>query len=190
MAKNARLIVGLGNPGSEYEDTRHNIGFAIVDAIAEKARITFKYDGRADAFVGEGRVRGGPVLLAKPLTYMNRSGDAVKRLAKRYQFVSRELFVIVDDINLVTGKLRLRQRGSAGGHNGVQDIIDCLGTDDFPRLRIGIGNDFPRGRQADYVLSPFSVDELPVIEEAVQRGRDAAITFVTDGIVTAMNRFN
>lgn len=190
MAGRNRLIVGLGNPGAEYEATRHNVGFVVVDALAEKARVTLAYDGRADALMGEGRVRGRPLVLAKPQTYMNRSGSSVKHLLRRYGLQPADLLVLVDDINLPLGKLRLRERGSSGGHNGVDDIIDALGTDDFPRLRLGIGSTFDRGGQVDFVLSPFEPDERPVIETSIQRARDAAIAYVTDGIVTAMNRFN
>ncbi len=190
MAGSKRLLIGLGNPGETYAATRHNVGFAVVDALAERARTAFKKDGRADALLAEGRLRGRPVVLVKPQTYMNRSGSAVRHLMRRYGFGPAEILVIVDDINLTLGKIRLRERGSAGGHNGVQDIIDSLGTDAFPRLRIGVGSDFDRGRQSDYVLSPFTAEEQPIIDEALTRARDAAVTFVTDGIVTAMNRFN
>ncbi len=190
MAGSKRLLIGLGNPGATYTATRHNVGFAVVDVLAERARAAFKRDGRADALLGEGRLRGRPVILVKPLTYMNRSGSAVKHLMRRFTLDPDEIFVIVDDINLALGKIRLRERGSAGGHNGVQDVIDSLGTDAFPRLRIGVGSDFARGGQVDYVLSPFTAEEQPVIEAALSRARDAAVTFVTDGIVTAMNRFN
>ena len=190
MAGSKRLLVGLGNPGADYEGTRHNVGFIVVEALAERARAVFQHDGRADAFVGSGRLRGRPVVLVKPLTYMNRSGSTVKHLVRRLGFEPTEVLIIVDDINLTLGKLRLRERGSAGGHNGVQDVIDQLGTDAFPRLRIGVGDDFAQGRQSDYVLSPFTKEEQPVIDEAVVRARDAAVTFVVDGIVSAMNRFN
>ena len=190
MAGSKRLLIGLGNPGAAYEATRHNVGFAVAEALAVQARTSFKHDGRADALIAEGRVRGRPVILAKPLTYMNRSGLTVKHLRRRFGLEPTELLVIVDDINLELGKLRLRERGSAGGHNGVQDIIDRLGTDAFPRLRLGVGSDFDRGGQVDYVLSPFTDAEQEVIEATVARARDAAVTFVTDGIVTAMNRFN
>ena len=190
MAGSKRLLIGLGNPGAAYEDTRHNVGFAVAEALAEQARAPFKHDGRADALVAEGRLRGRPVILAKPLTYMNRSGITVKHLLRRFGLEPTELLIIVDDINLKLGKLRLRERGSAGGHNGVQDIIDRLGTDAFPRLRLGVGSDFDRGGQVDYVLSPFTDAEQEAMEAAVVRARDAAVTFVTDGIVTAMNRFN
>ena len=190
MAGSKRLLIGLGNPGAAYEATRHNVGFAVAEALAGQARASFKHDGRADALVGEGRLRGRPVILVKPLTYMNRSGTTVKHLRRRFGLEPAEVLIIVDDINLALGKIRLRERGSAGGHNGVQDIIDRLGTDAFPRLRVGVGSDFDRGRQVDFVLSAFTDAEREVIEAAVVRARDAAVTFVTDGIVTAMNRFN
>lgn len=190
MAKSNRLIIGLGNPGAEYEATRHNIGFAVVDAVAEKARAELSYDGRAEAMVGEGRVRGRSLTLVKPLTYMNRSGLSVRHLVRRYDLTPADLLVIYDDINLPPGKLRLREKGSAGGHNGLQDIIDRLGTDRFPRLRFGVGDDFSRGRQSDYVLSPFTKEQQPDVELALVQARDAAITFVAEGLVKAMNRFN
>lgn len=190
MAGSKRLLIGLGNPGAEYEGTRHNVGFAVVEALAERARAAFKHDGRADALVAEGRLRGRPVTLVKPLTYMNRSGLAARNLARRLGLEPAEVLVIVDDLNLPLGTIRLRERGGAGGHNGLQDLIDRLGTSDFPRLRIGVGSDFSRGGQVDYVLSPFTADEQPIIEAALGQARDAAVTFVTDGIVIAMNRFN
>lgn len=189
MAKSKRLIVGLGNPGPQYENTRHNIGFMVADAVAEFAGITYKHE-RGNVLLGWGRIRSYPVGVAKPLAFMNRSGSSVRNLLLRYRLELQDMLVVVDDINLPTGKLRLRARGSAGGHNGMQDIIDHLGSDDFPRLRIGIGSEFERGKQADYVLSPFAQDELPVVDEAIVRARDAVVTYVTEGIETAMNRFN
>ncbi|HUF08137.1 MAG TPA: aminoacyl-tRNA hydrolase [Rhodothermales bacterium] len=189
MPKSKRLIIGLGNPGPEYERTRHNIGFQVADAVAEKARITFTRE-RGDVLLGWGRMRGYPFGVAKPQTFMNRSGRAVYTLVQRYGLETQEMLVVVDDINLPPGTIRIRPNGSAGGHNGLQDIIDSLSTADFPRLRFGIGSNFSRGRQADYVLSPFSEEEQPVVEEARLRARDAALTFVSDGVVTTMNRFN
>lgn len=190
MAGSERLLVGLGNPGAAYEETRHNVGYLVADALEVQARATFKHDGRAEALIAQGRLRGRPVIVAKPLTYMNLSGKTVKHLVRRFGLSPSDLLVIVDDINLPLGKIRLRERGGDGGHNGMEDIIERLGTDAFPRLRIGIGNDFDRGRQADYVLSPFSEDERPVVDEVVRRARNAAVSYVTDGLVTAMNRFN
>lgn len=189
MASSKRLIIGLGNPGPDYEHTRHNIGFVVADAVAEVARISFSHE-RGNVLEGWGRVRGRPVGVAKPLTYMNRSGGAVKTLMGRHRLDLADILVVYDDLNLPTGTVRLRPGGSAGGHNGLQDIIDQLGSNAFPRLRVGIGDDFARGKQVDYVLSPFANEEKAIVDEAVQEARDAAITFVCDGLHVAMNRFN
>ncbi len=189
MSKSKRLIVGLGNPGPEYEATRHNIGFEAADAVAARARATFER-GRGNVLLGWGRIRSYPVGVAKPLTFMNRSGKAISALLGVWRMEPRQLLVIVDDINLPPGRLRLRPSGSAGGHNGLQDIADRLGHPNFPRLRIGVGNDFARGGQARHVLSPFSSEERLVMDEAVIRARDAVETFVCEGISVAMNRFN
>lgn len=189
MAGNKRLIVGLGNPGIEYEQTRHNVGFWVVDALAEKARAELEPD-RGPAEAGCGRLRSRPVCFVKPMAYMNRSGGPVRHHMVRHGVSVQDILVVVDDINLDPGVIRLRQKGSAGGHNGVQDIVDVLKSENFPRLRIGIGRNFERGHQADYVLSTFEKDELTRVEDAVLRARDAATTFVCEGIVKAMNRFN
>ena len=189
MANAARLVVGLGNPGEEYKDTRHNIGFAVADALAAKARTSFD-ETEAQSLLGWGSVRGRRFGVAKPFTYMNRSGEAVRGLARRYGLDPSEILVVVDDIALPPGAVRLRPHGGDGGHNGLEDIISRLGSDRFPRLRIGIGDDFRRGHQADYVLSPFSAEEEPLISEAIVQARDAAVAFITDGVETAMNRYN
>lgn len=189
MPKSKRLIVGLGNPGREYEGTRHNIGFEVADAVAERARISFEHE-RGDVLLGWGRLKSYTVGVAKPLTYMNRSGKAVLKLLGAHRLEPQEMLVVVDDINLDLGRIRMRASGSAGGHNGLQDIIDRLGHDDFPRLRVGVGGEFPRGGQVDYVLSSFHPDERPLIDDAVLRALDAAEAFVRDGLTTAMNRFN
>ena len=189
MARGKRLIIGLGNPGVEYEQTRHNVGFWVIDALGERAKISLDPD-KGPAHFGNGRYRGRSFSLLKPMGYMNRSGAVVRHYMRRLGASPQDILVVVDDINLDVGVLRIRQKGSAGGHNGVQDIIDSVGTSDFPRLRIGVGNDFQRGRQADYVLSAFRDAEFEQIEKAVLKARDAAVTFVCDGIVTAMNRFN
>lgn len=189
MPKAKRLIVGLGNPGAEYEGTRHNIGFAVVDALAAQLELRFEKD-RAHALTAWGRWRGRPFGLAKPLSFMNRSGDPVRALLREQGLGPEDLLVVLDDLSLPPGTIRLRQGGSAGGHNGMQHIIDRLGTDAVPRLRVGIGDDYRRGRQADYVLSPVPRDEVPLMEEAVVTAREAALTFVHEGLVTAMNRYN
>ncbi|MBX2821484.1 MAG: aminoacyl-tRNA hydrolase [Rhodothermaceae bacterium] len=189
MASSKRLIVGLGNPGAEYEQTRHNVGFMAVDVLAEKAKITLSPD-RGPALAGSGRYRGRPLSLVKPLTYMNRSGSAVRHHMKKLGLSSRDVLVLYDDLNLEPGVIRIRQKGSSGGHNGMQDIIDVLGSDDIPRVRIGIGSNFSRGRQVDYVLSAFQDDEMEVMEPAIKNAGEASLLFIREGIVAAMNRFN
>lgn len=189
MASTKRLVVGLGNPGPEYELTRHNIGFMALDALADQAKASFAMD-RGPALFGEGRVRGRPINLLKPLAYMNRSGGVVRQYISRLGVSLENLIVVYDDINLDLGIVRLRQKGSAGGHNGIQDIIDSLGTDNFSRIRVGIGRDFNPGHQVDYVLSAFRADEQIRVEDAILRAKNAATVFVCEGMVKAMNRFN
>jgi PTH1 family peptidyl-tRNA hydrolase len=189
MPRSKRLIVGLGNPGVEYEGTRHNVGFMVVDALADRLDIALDHD-RADALIGWGSHRGCPLGLMLPLTYVNRSGDAVRSAMRAEDLAPRELLVVVDDLHLDPGTIRLRPGGGSGGHNGLDDIARRLDTTDFPRLRVGIGDDFAKGRQSDYVLSPFSEAQQPLIEDAIERAGEAILTFVQDGIEPAMNRFN
>ena len=183
-----RLVVGLGNPGDEYEGTRHNIGFEVLDALAMRSRQTWRPAGPAMA--AEAGLKGRKVVLARPLTYVNRSGEAVSALLGRYGLSPRELLVVVDDLHLPAGTLRLRGKGSSAGHNGMQDIIDRLGTRAFARLRIGIGDTFPKGGQVDYVLAPFSHEQRPRMDEAVDEAVQAVQVYVSEGLSTAMNRFN
>lgn len=190
MALGNRLIIGLGNPGEAYGGTRHNVGFAIMDHVAERSGATFRMDGRAGSLVAACRLRGRSVVLAKPQGYVNRSGASVQHLVRRFGLETRDILVITDDIHLSTGQIRLREHGGSAGHNGMQDIIDSLGTDAFPRLRIGIGSNFETGCQSEYVLSSFTEQEQCVISDAIARARDAVIAFVSDGIAPAMNRFN
>ncbi len=189
MARAKRIIIGLGNPGPDYEGTRHNAGFMVADAVARKAGLAFEVGGGPFASAW-GSYRGTPIGVAKPLDFMNRSGTAVKKLVALSRVEIEDVLVVYDDLALDTGQIRLRPGGSAGGHNGVQDIIDRLNSANFPRLRVGIGSSFPRGRQVDYVLAPFDADEQPVIEEAVAAATEAALTFVREGLTTAMNRYN
>jgi len=188
MAGSKRIIIGLGNPGSKYDGTRHNIGFDVAEAVADRINAPFKNKGQSS--IAWGRWRGRNLGVAMPQTYMNRSGLAVEELLRKNQLDPQDILVVVDDIHLEAGVIRIRQKGGTGGHNGLDDIIDWLDTSDFPRMRIGVGNDFAQGRQAEYVLEPFSDAEWAVMQPAVDKARDAALTFVTDGIVTAMNRFN
>lgn len=201
MAGSKRLIVGLGNPGPDYKGSRHNIGFTVLDRVAERIRTSFDDGGLVHKTLvrvksgglyvtATGRHRGHPITLAKPMTFMNRSGPAVLRLRNRLGIENQDLLVVLDDIYLDLGMLRLRSGGGSGGHNGLQDIIDALDSDNFPRMRIGVGSTFSRGRQAEFVLAPFEDDEKSLVDETVNAACDAALTFVTEGIVTAMNRYN
>ena len=185
----ARLVVGLGNPGPDYDGTRHNVGFEVMDRLAAEAGIPFGPEA-AQSVVAEGTWRGTPLALAKPLTFMNRSGQAVAGLLERYRLGAEDLLVVYDDLSLPIGALRLRGKGSAGGHNGVQSVIDALGSTEFPRLRVGVGNSFPPGRQVDFVLSPFDDDEREAADDAVAEAAQAALTFVRDGLTAAMNTHN
>ena len=184
-----KLIVGLGNPGPEYATTRHNIGWKVVDAFAAKFRI--KIDNHEkNAMTGQGRVAGGSVLVAKPLTFMNLSGDSVKLLVNAYAESLDDLIVVYDDVDLPLGKLRIRMSGSAGTHNGMRSIVSAFGTEKFARLRIGIGGVDSTGRLRDYVLGEFTPDEALPVQRAIERSVDALVFFVRGDLKRAMNEFN
>lgn len=183
-----KLIVGLGNPGAEYERTRHNVGWHVLDAFARKFRIDITRHEK-NALTGSGRVAGGSVMVAKPLTYMNLSGDAVKLLTNAYLESTDDLLVVYDDIDLPLGKLRIRPHGSAGTHNGMRSIISTINTEKFPRLRVGIGS-AEQGRLRDYVLDEFTADEQPIVDRAVERSVDALVLFARGDLKRAMNQFN
>jgi PTH1 family peptidyl-tRNA hydrolase len=190
-----KAIVGLGNPGGKYRGTRHNVGFAVVDTLADRARIEFE-SAPANALMARWRREDGyGVLLVKPLTYMNESGQAVGELARYFKIETAELLVIVDEAQLPLGRLRARPRGSAGGHNGLKSVIAHLGSD-FSRLRIGVGRGpgGPDGRArrdlADHVLARFDADERDEVDRMIARAADAAEMFVTSGILAVMNAFN
>ena len=185
----SRLVVGLGNPGRKYEGTRHNVGFDVVDELAKKHHADWESAPRGiEALVA--RWRAGDVVLAKPLTFMNLSGTAIVGLLQFYKVDLNDLLVIVDDVNLELGRLRTRSTGSAGGHNGLKSAIAQLGTEDFARMRIGVGRGDARRDLADHVLTKFDRDERADVEAAVGRAADAVELFVTDGIGQVMNRFN
>ena len=182
-----KLIVGLGNPGDEYRDTRHNVGFMVVDTIAKRHALGWRHRDQvmlaknfgADAF-----------LVAKPLTYMNRSGDAVGELMRYYDVGPADLLVVVDEAALPFGRLRVRARGSAGGHNGLKSIIERLETTEFARLRLGVGRGDPRRELADHVLARFEPDERAELEAFIARAADAAEMFTVKGIEKVMNEYN
>lgn len=183
-----KLIVGLGNPGTEYERTRHNVGWMVLDAFAKKFRIELNKHEKS-AMTGTGRVAGGSVMLAKPLTYMNLSGDAVRLLMNAYLDSPQDLIIVYDDIDLPLGKLRIRQNGSAGTHNGMRSIISEIRTENFPRLRVGIGGPGD-AKLRDHVLDEFNGDEQPVVDRAIERSVDALVLFARGDLKRAMNSFN
>ncbi len=185
-----KLIVGLGNPGREYDRTRHNVGFKVVDEIARRHGASFEASP-ADAEMAKVRNLGdGGTLLAKPVTFVNLSGRAVGGLLRYFKLDVPDLLVITDDVNLPLGRLRARVQGSEGGHNGLRDIIGQLGTSEFARLRIGVGRGDTRRDLADHVLARFDPEEQPDIERAIVRAADAGEMFSTDGILRVMNTFN
>ena len=184
------LVVGLGNPGPKYEWTRHNVGFLVVDELAERANIPvqkLKYKALTNTTV----IGGQSVLLMKPTTYMNLSGESVGQAARFYKIPPERVLVISDDVALPQGKLRIRRSGSAGGHNGLKNIIAHLGTDQFPRLRVGVGEKpHPDYDMADWVLSKFAGEDLKTITEAIRKAADAVECLIQEGPDKAMNRFN
>lgn len=184
------LLVGLGNPGDKYDNTRHNVGFAAIDQLAEELRVPVqKLKYRALTQTVE--LGGAKVLLMKPITYMNLSGEAVGEAARFFKIPADHVLVLSDDVSLPVGKLRIRKGGSAGGHNGLKSIIQHLGTDQFPRVKIGVGEKpHPDYDMADWVLGKFAGEDLKTIAQAIQRAGKAAECYIHDGPDQAMNRFN
>jgi PTH1 family peptidyl-tRNA hydrolase len=186
-----RLIVGLGNPGREYRETRHNVGFMVADEIAKRHGLTLAMAPSQvpDSFIAK-KFGADPFLIGKPLTFMNRSGDVVAALAHYYDVGPADLLVVVDEVALPFGRLRARARGSAGGHNGLKSVIERLGTTEFPRLRLGVGRGDTRRDLADHVLSKFEADEQSALGEFITRAADAAEMFAAEGIEKVMNVYN
>ena len=183
-----KLIVGLGNPGEKYQGTRHNIGFAVADLLVNRWGLPGFEAGPVDALIAKRR-GGDPVLVAKPLTFMNLSGEAVGGLARYFKIAAEDLLVIVDEVQLPLARLRAGARGSAGGHNGLKSIVEHLG-EDFPRLRVGVGRGDARRDLADHVLARFDKSEEAEAERMTSRAADAAEMFITSGIAAVMNGFN
>ena len=182
-----KLIVGLGNPGRKYAGTRHNIGFDVLDRVADRQRLDWE-SAPAEAMMAKWRTAG--TLLAKPLTFMNLSGHAVGDLLRFFKVDVADMLVVVDEVQLELGRLRARPEGSAGGHNGLKSLIEQLGTEKFARLRIGVGRGDARRDLADHVLAAFDPDERVVVAETVDRAADAVELFISEGIGPVMNRFN
>jgi peptidyl-tRNA hydrolase len=183
------IIVGLGNPTSEYAATRHNIGFDVITRIADEYNISMDMK-KQKAICGKGIIEGEKVILAQPQTYMNLSGESVRELVDFYKISNDQLLIIYDDISLDVGQLRIRAKGSAGGHNGIKSIIKHLGTEEFPRIKFGVG-DKPKGWDlADYVLGRFPKEEQETVRESLTKAMEACRTIMKDGIEPAMNRYN
>jgi len=184
------LIVGLGNPTKQYEKTRHNIGFDVMDALADKYNISIS-ENKHKALCGKGVIEGMKVVLAKPQTYMNLSGESVAELVNYYKLdPESELIVVFDDISLEPGNIRIRKKGSAGGHNGIKNIIANLGSSVFPRIKVGVGEKPPKWDLADYVLGHFSKEEQEQMEEGYEHAVCAVKEIVTGNIEAAMNEYN
>ena len=183
------LIAGLGNPGSEYRETRHNVGFMVLDRLAQRLpKKNFEEIHGCSSHYLKGTYAGRPLFLQKPETFMNLSGEAVAPLMRKEEIGPDGLLVIYDDMDLEVGKLRIRGRGSCGGHNGIRSIIETTGTENFARIRVGIGH--RTGNGADYVLSPFEEDEIPVIDKVLDAAADAVILILRRGLSQAMNEYN
>jgi len=182
------LIVGLGNIGAEYRDTRHNIGFMILDALAKASNISFTTERYGD--VARMRLKNKQLVLLKPSTYMNLSGNAVRYWKEKEGIDTDHLLILVDDLALPFGTVRIKPRGSDAGHNGLKNIAQMLGTDTYPRLRFGIGNDFPRGCQIEYVLGAFTLDQRQQLPTRIDVAIEALRSFCLAGIQTAMNTYN
>lgn len=184
-----KLIVGLGNPGKIYAYTRHNVGFWVIDELSTRWDIKLAKK-KWGAVVGEGFVQGRKVILAKPETYMNRSGQAIASALDWLKLELDDLLVIYDDLDLSLGQIRLRQKGNSGGHNGIKSIISHIGSNEFKRVKIGIGKPDGRVPVADYVLSPFFKSEEESIKEAVLRASDSVVSWIYSGFTKAMNEYN
>ena len=183
--KPIRLVAGLGNPGAEYAHTRHNIGFMVADLLAHEGRLAWERSGKWDAATAKFR----DALLVKPASYMNRSGHPLFAIAQFFKIAPQEILVVLDDFSLPLGRLRIRQSGGAGGHNGLESIIAQFATEEMPRLRIGIGN-APAEAASDYVLSNFFEEEKPLVRSTITRAADAVKCAIDKGVVSAMNTFN
>ena len=183
------LITGLGNMGAEYDETRHNVGFEVVDYLAKEFDVSFEHATLGD--IAEFRHKGRTFVLLKPSTYMNRSGKAIRHWLTKKKIVKENLLVILDDINIDFGAIRLRAKGKPGGHNGLKDIDQMTGGGNYARLRVGVGNNFSRGRQVDYVLGKWTNEEFTLLQqEILKHAADAAKAFGTIGVAHAMSQYN
>jgi PTH1 family peptidyl-tRNA hydrolase len=184
-----RLVVGLGNPGKTYSKTRHNAGFMVVDKISDDFSIALE-KRKFDARFGIGAVDGVKIVLAKPMAYMNRSGPQIQKIAGYFRILCEDILVVHDDIDLVFGRLKIKEKGGDGGHRGVRSIIDAFGGGDFTRLRIGVGRPDAERGASDYVLAKFTLEERNVLSQIITTAKDAIVTILCKGTKEGMNRFN
>lgn len=187
--RRVKIVAGLGNPGPRYRNSRHNLGFLVLDQLAERLGVRLDRE-KSQGLVAEAVWRGERLLLVKPMTYMNRSGDCLAGLARNTLQRPEDLLAVVDDVNLPLGKMRMRPVGSAGGHNGLKSVIERLGTRDFPRLRLGVGQERRDAELADYVLGRFHPEELPEVRRMVETAPDAILCWVEHGAEQVMNEYN
>ena len=183
------LIIGLGNPEEEYNNTRHNMGFNTINKIAKQYNVSInknKFQGLYEIAIIEGQ----KVILIKPQTYMNLSGNCVKEFVDFYKIEKEEILIIYDDMDIEPGKIKIRKKGSSGGHNGMKSIIQMLGTEEFPRIRIGIGRPKHNGDEINYVIGAIPEDEMPKLEEGVEKAKEAVIEIIKNGVDSAMNKLN
>lgn len=185
-----KLVVGLGNPGAEYRETRHNVGFKVADALVDRWRVADQWREKFDALQIKTIAGEEPVIIAKPITFMNLSGQAIAGLAGFYKIEPADILIVTDDVALPLGRLRARREGGAGGHNGLKSIIQSLATQAFPRMRVGVGRGDNRRDLADHVLGRFEADERDTVSAAVLRAADATEMFISEGIERVMNVFN
>jgi len=189
MTQKLYLVVGLGNPGDQYGQTRHNTGFMVVDRLAASFSIPLNKN-RFNVVFGRGNIAHAGVILAKPMAYMNRSGLPVRSLSNYYRISSEDMLVIHDDIDLAFGRLKIKEKGGHGGHNGVSSLMDAFGGGDFVRLRVGVGRSGESTGVVDHVLGRFAPDEIDALEQVLIRARDAVVTVLCEGVTHGMNRFN
>ena len=183
------LIIGLGNPEEKYDNTRHNMGFNTINKIAKQYNASInknKFQGLYENAIIEGQ----KVILIKPQTYMNLSGNCVKEFVEFYKIKKEEILIIYDDMDIEPGKIKIRKKGSSGGHNGMKSIIQMLGTEEFPRIRIGIGRPKNSGDEINYVIGAIPEDEMPKLEEGVEKAKEAVIEIIKNGVDSAMNKLN
>ena len=185
-----KIIAGLGNPGEKYKNTRHNVGFMVTEALASKYNIKGSFSSKFNAIVGKGMVKDIEVLIVQPLTYMNLSGEAVSKVMNWYIVDITDLFVVFDDVSLDMGKIRFREEGSAGGHNGIKSIISCCGGQNFPRLKVGIGPNPGEHLWTSYVLEKFTAEESEILKKVIPLSVEAVEDYLLSGMNFAQNKYN